>query len=290
MDYPKTQPKLTTRDLILRLHSWFLSHRFQLKKWWVILILSVDILLIVYISTSFLVLATQSSRLNRGLINTALSLSPPAVLVTETPSELSVNSAVALVQSANQTDFIARVDNANSNWAAEFAYHFELNSGQLNSDWSGTKSGTGLILPEQSVFLSSVGEPVSVSSAAQAKLVIDQRTWRRVSDRSRLDNIRFNVTDIVYEPNVSVPNSSTRVSRVTAQITNRSLYGFWTVDVPVVLLIGDKPAAIKHLTLRSFRPSETRTVEAQWFGNLPTQASVDIRPAVDIFDEQNYMN
>ena len=60
--------------------------------------------------------------------------------------------------------------------------------------------------------------------------------------------------------------------------------------MPVVLLVGDKQVAMKQVTLRNMRPGETKSIEAQWFGDQPVQATADIRPQVDIFDDQNYMN
>ena len=290
MDYPTAPIKLTARDLILRLHSWFLSHRFQLRKWWVILILSFDILLTVYVATSLLFLATQSSRLNRGLLNSARALSPPSVLVTEQPTDLTVPVTVVVPQSNGQADFIARVDNSNQNWAAVINYHFGLTTGQLTADWTGTEPKTATILPGQTAYFSMLGAAVAVAASATGEFTIDQLTWRRLSDHSQLANIAFEVSETVYEPNVTVPNSSTQLARVTAQVTNRSLYGFWTINVPVVLLVGDKPVAMKQVTLRNMRPGETKSIEAQWFGDQPVQATADIRPQVDIFDDQNYMN
>lgn len=254
-----------------------------------ILILSVDILLIVYVATSLLVLATQSSRLNHGLLNLAQSLGSPPILSTEQPKDLAVPVTVVVPQANNQADFIARVDNSNQDWAAVVNFHFKIITGQLTEDWTGTEPKTATILPGQPAYLSSLGAAVAVAASATAELSIDQLTWRRLPDQSRLQDITFEVSDTVYEPNVTVPNSSASLSRVTAQVTNRSLYGFWTLNVPVVLLVGDKPVAMKLITLRSVQPNETRSVEAQWFDNLPAQATADIRPRVDIFDDQNYM-
>jgi len=120
--------------------------------------------------------------------------------------------------------------------------------------------------------------------------VFDDIRWVRVTDRARLDNTVFRVENLVVEPAAITPNTAKTFARISADIVNTSLYGYWQVDIPVVVLQNQMPVAIQNLILRSFAPGERRTITAQWLERLPAQSTADIQPVVDITDTANYMN
>jgi hypothetical protein len=278
---PPSPSTFTARDIALRFHSWFLAHRVQLKKWWVILILAVDIVLILTILVSLFSYFAQNGRYERLMLGMAKGIEPAPILREQKAQALVIQPGVVLAHDEVQ-DIVALVANTNADWLNRLQYHFEV-------DGQSTDSTSAVLLPNQTRYLASLNQSLEVNSAT-ATLVIEKNKWSRLVDRTRFTETSFLAENIVFEPAAVAPNTGRTFARVSADVVNNSLYGYWAVDVPVIVLDQGAPVAVQFLTLRAFRPGERRTISAQWFDRLPSQATASIQPTVDILDEENYMN
>lgn len=247
-------------------------------------ILIADTGLVVYSIVSLLFFFALAGKYDRQIVKSAVALSPPQAVREVSVQDLEILNSNYLVNSSGKTDFISLVSNPNSDWWAKITYHFNL-SGE-SSDSEEIK-----ILPGQSLYLILAGQSITpTSNTDQAELVLENISWQRILDRVKLNNFQFDVSDVVYESNVVVPNSSQTFSRVTGQISNRSLFGYWSVDIQIILLKGNQPVALKQILLRQFIAGETQSINAQWFDALPSPLEIIVQPVVDIFDDSNYMN
>jgi hypothetical protein len=270
-------------DISIRLHSWFLEHRFQLRKWWVILILSADTLLIVYLVIAILMSSIQNPAYDRMVVRMAEVVAPSEAVTSIQTVPLETRTAAALPNGSGTTDCVGFVINPNSDWLAHITYHFEFSG-------TTTAAQSASVFPNQSRYVSSLGQTGTVPTSTDATIVLETVSWERVLDRTMIENTRFDVIGTTYQPSVIVPNSPQRFAQVQATVKNSSLYGFWTITIPIVLLQGDHPVAVQEVVLRGFRPGESRPISAQWFTTLPEQLTVDIRPQVDITDQGNIMS
>lgn len=278
---PPITPISGLPDLSLRLHEWFLTHRSQLVKWWVIAILALDAAIIGFVLVSLLSFYIQNPKYERLAVGLAQSLEPAPALREQAKTAPDVVWAGA-VKNQDATDFVALVRNDNETWTARLKYHFVAGA-------SVSESRTATLPPNQSAYVFALGQPVNADNNAKPDLVIDQADWTRVIDRNLIDNTAFRVENVVVEPSAVAPNSGASFARVSADVVNDSLYGFWVVDVPVVLLQGETPVAVRSVTLRAVRAGEKRAISAEWFTQLPSTTAADIRPVVDLTDEQNFM-
>ncbi len=278
---PSASGGFSTRDIPLRLHSWFLAHRFQLKKWWVVLILAIDIALLGVIIVGLLSFFLQSGKYERLALNMAKGLEPASLLREQRILPLE-DGAVTVLSHDEVSDYLASITNPNEDWLSHIEYHFDIAGVE-------TSARSATILPGQTRYLMSLNESIGKGSG-QASLIVDSSTWSRLIDRTRLEGSSFTVENLSFEPAAVAPNTGQTYARVSADVVNSSLYGYWDVEVPIVVLSLGRPVAAQVVTLRAFQSGERRTLSAQWFERMPSDATVTIQPTVDISDEENYMN
>lgn len=281
-DLPPKTAVFSLGDATLRFHQWFLGHRSQLVKWWVIMILLLDAGILFFNVGSLTVYFSQNNRYEVLSVSMARNLKPAQALADLNAIEPEI-IRVAAIPNQDKVDFVAQVKNKNADWTAKLTYHFTVGP-------SSSETASGFIMPGQTRYLAILAQPMIDAAGNPPECVFDDLQWVRVTDRERLENTVFKVENVVIEPAAITPNTAKTFSRISAEIVNASLYGYWQVDIPVVVLENQIPVAIQNLVLRSFAPGERRTISAQWLNRLPSQSTADIQPVVDITDEANYMN
>ena len=281
-EMPQKTMTFSLGDTTLRFHQWYLAHRQQLVKWWVILILVLDAGILFYNIGSLLIFFSQNNRYETLAMDLARNLRPAQVLAEQSVVQPEV-VRTSVIPNQDRSDYLAQVKNSNTDWIAKLTFHFEVGT-------TSTEAASGFVLPGQTRYLALLGQAAADPNGGQAKCVFDDIRWVRVTDRARLDNTVFRVENLVVEPAAITPNTAKTFARISADIVNTSLYGYWQVDIPVVVLQNQMPVAIQNLILRSFAPGERRTITAQWLERLPAQSTADIQPVVDITDTANYMN
>ncbi|USN53165.1 MAG: hypothetical protein H6760_03245 [Candidatus Nomurabacteria bacterium] len=281
-DYPSSGFRFN--DLPLRLREWFLVHRFQLRKWWVLAILVADTLLFAFVITSVFLYLVQGRGIERGFVERAQALTAPSALSDVAPETLVIDDVTLLSAANDGVDLVTKIENPNTTWVASITSTF-------SDGVSSTATQTTRLAPGQSSYVYRLAEDWQGSrDSKKVQFQVISLTWQRLSDIQLLENIGFTVSDVSYTATVTVPNSGQTFARVTANIQNDSLYGFWSVRVPVVLLQNSTPIALTTVLLRSFEAGTTKSIDAQWFRSLPSSVTVEVLPEVDIFDQQNYMN
>lgn len=270
-------------DIWLKISYWSLSHKNDLRKWWVIILLAFDIFVAVFIVTNLIIYFISISgggRLMAQIIDNQKgyqeyrAVSGPRALEIAEPELISLGS--------NQYDLIVKVNNPNKNWAAKgVKYKFVINSKE-------TDLLENFILPEEEKFLAafSVTSPSSTSYKVGFEMV--EVNWQRIKDLRKYPETNFEVEGVEYA-SISVPDKKITIGQVNASVMNDSVYNFWRVDFVAVLYAGNRVVGINKIIVDELKSFEKRNIEFRT-PNAPASVSkVLIYPDVNLLDSDNFM-
>ncbi|MDO8581774.1 MAG: hypothetical protein Q7S16_02770, partial [bacterium] len=124
---------------------------------------------------------------------------------------------------------------------------------------------------------------LGVESARNPQLLITSVQWKRILgwDERRSTMLDLPVTDIAVAP---IANDTRGGAAVTFVLTNNTTYGFWAIDVPIVLLQGSRVVGANAIRLENVESAERRPIIFQWFGAPTNATSVRVSPQVNILD------
>jgi hypothetical protein len=197
-------------------------------------------------------------------------------------SEVSVFTATE-----GRRDMLVEITNPNDMWAARFTYRFNL-GGEL------TPERTGYVLPNSQRYLTEHGF-VPTNAAQTARLAIENIEWLRVTPAQVGDSyenyaarrLDFAFDEITYESGVELGESEIGQTRFI--MNNHSPYGYWGVDLTVILYRADRPVGVTTITEREILPGESRNISISWPDNITGVSRTEIRASVDILDPDSFL-
>lgn len=269
-----------SQDLYLRVQYWWVNHKLELRRWWVFSLLIFDALLLLLAAVFLFVTTTGSSKLSQQVTDGAAALVQP-VHITARPSAIIVEAQWGVRNENGSTDFLARIANPNTEWyAPEITLSFAVNGSPIE------ETMTTYLMPGETrhVFFNRMGV-LAPGSRVTAK--VEETAWERPPSLFASDNTSFSVSDTVFTPLSIISGEQKDATRVTAVVTNESIYGFWAVPVTVIIFRSDEPVAVDEQTIRQIAPFGTATVTSQWLQRIPQGGDIVVEPHVNAFDEEN---
>jgi len=265
--------------LWLKINYFGISHRSDIKKWWVMILLAVDVFIIIFIVTNLIVYLLNLTRGQQLIISIASSpLDYRTARTQRTPQPLITTSTAALAAGDGTYDVVAKVQNTNRSWAAErVSYVFSIGGQE-------TESATDFIMPGAEKYLTALGARSTTAAASSAvSLTIQDVQWKRVDSAEKLPPVDFAIDEITYSPLVSPDGSS--AYRVTAEVTNRGYDSFW--QTRFIVLLGDRLVGINYVYFDQFKTRETMFLSAQWESVSGTVSNVAIVPDINVLNADN---
>lgn len=198
-----------------------------------------------------------------------------------------VEDARVLARDTDSYDLYSIIENPNDEWYATFDYYFDTGS-------QTTPVAQGSLMPGETRYL--LGLDVDADSRpAGAEVMIEDVVWERV-DRHAIENTAefllnhndFTVSDSAYAVDVALSEDS--VGRSTFTITNETAYSYVNPTFTVLLKKSGVLVAINQVSLSQFVTGESRPISVHWFGTVPTNATVEVLPTINYFDEDEYMS
>ncbi|MFA6271692.1 MAG: hypothetical protein WC693_01105 [Patescibacteria group bacterium] len=272
-------------DKQLKISIWWVTHRYQLKKWWVIVLAVADLLVFLYILFASIVLlytwnkyVAIPSQISQSYINFT------AYQQANAPQNIQVVSTVMVpVPGQTQTyHLVADVKNPNAKWmAGNLQYHFVLDGVDLDT-------GDTFLLPQEERFIFKYSVK-STSQKPTAQLVIDNPGWKRIEFPLEKPALNFEINDakVDYLPIQGERGTYTSFStRVSANIKNNTVYNFWQVNFQVVLFSGDRPVAINEIKFDRFGALASKELGISWSDEYRSITNVKIVPEVNAYDPE----
>jgi hypothetical protein len=209
-------------------------------------------------------------------------------LTSNRPQSVQVKNVDVFQSTDGRLDMVVAVHNPNPQLAAEFTYRFNV-SGEL------TTSRSGFLLPGESTYLGEFGFAQSKPGGKTAVLTVDDLKWKRVDpaevggDYATWLERRnaFRITNVANTQDVEI--SGKKFFRTTFQFENPTAYGYWNVDLYVILKRSDAPVAANKITLQRVASGDKRTVTLDWFETLPSITDTEIIPVVNFLEPAAYL-
>lgn len=271
-------------DKQLKIGLWWVTHKHQLKRWWVRIFVVADVLLFLYLLFNVVLILFTWTRFNNLPYQIAQQLVDfKSYQRANAPQNIQVVSTkiIPVVGKTNTYHLLAELKNPNQKWAApSLVYHFILDGNNLEEKKS-------FILPQEEHFVIQYNvESDNVRPTSQ--FFIDDLNWRRVERPEDIPTLNFEIsnTEISLIPLLAEERttSSSYSTRVTAEIRNNSVYNFWQVRFLVLLYRGTEPVAVNELTLEKFLAQETKDLAVSWKEAYPGISKVTIVPEVNVLD------
>jgi hypothetical protein len=273
-----TKPK---GDFQLAIGYWIVSHRDQLKKWWAISLLAFITVTAVGTIVFLIVFFGTLPRTDRLVSQAAASLTSFELPSGLSPRALEVTDAISLRRSATVIDVMATVKNPNINWAAQLlTVHFTVN---------------GTAQPGQQLFLNQdttrpviqLNIPLAEVNQPTVSLTVDEIEWARANEAA-LPAAQFSFTDVKLVPTtVTIAGQARSTISVETKATNKSVYNYYRVIVPIVLKNGDTVVALDQKTIERWPTLQTKTIITTWPYAIAAANTVEITPQVSRFDLTN---
>jgi hypothetical protein len=277
--------KFNFKDFYLRILYWFVSYKKEFKKWWIIAITTLDILMIVYVATSILIYISETPRYNKMIVSLSENFINNEYRIQSQPKEITIEETRAIPISLNKYDLVAKIKNSNKNWGIKkFKYRFIL-------DGTEKEEKESFILPDEEKYLFHFGVNYSGTKPPQkVEVKLSDIEWQRISDKKVINNLAFESSNIKFTSStVTNTNQPSGASHLTANIKNKSIYDFWEVGVPVILIYNNKVVGINYTTLRKFISFEEQPIDVSWLYSIPENSEILIKTEVNIFDLENFM-
>ncbi len=202
------------------------------------------------------------------------------------PKPLVTQASISLVSGEGRYDIIAKVSNPNHRWWLEVDYRF---TGSGGSD----KVYTDYVLPTDTRYIYVLG--TKADRKPSASLEIADLHWRRVDGHVvrpdyltwATERLNFNITNPEFIASDSV--SALPVSRARFTVENDTAFSYVAVPFFVTLMSGSRVVGVNRVVATRLLSGETREMEASWFHDLPNVTRVEVKPEINIFDEEVYL-
>lgn len=256
-------------DLVLRISYWLAVHRDQLRTWWAISILSVDVILLIVFVVSFAAYSFGTPSTVRSVAAMSATLVPPQVRLRISPAPLEVGSPVAIAVGTDKYDLAAPVKNPNEHFLArEVRFRFRLGDE--------VREGTTTVWPGQQSYFLVANAVVRQAVNRKPEFEVLDVVWQRPEDRTIFSALPFTDREFSLNPVAGLPGGLG--TKFSVQLKNSSVYNLRQATFLVAVERQGVPVAVGNVQLESFLSFQERLVEYTWQLPVPVDGTSRIIP------------
>jgi len=178
---------------------------------------------------------------------------------------------------------VAEVENDNQQWIiTSLVGQFDL-AGQ-------PVTVQGFLMPQQKKYFLALRQQ-STQSVLTTSFTIKNATWRRVkpAERDRLNLInQLSFENINFIP-AAVANNKATPPQVEFNAINHSAYGYWQVNVQVILYQGGGVVDAYVFPITNLMTGQSRTVTFNLIHNINFVSQIVVVPDVNFFDDSIFI-
>lgn len=217
------------------------------------------------------------------------ALIPVQVQEALAPKDLALTTPIVLQTTENRLNIISSVENPNPQWYATLSFHFDL--GGIPSPTQST-----VILPSSSRWIGEFGYTPS-STSRTAELKVDSLVWNRIRPDMVEQNYeafaqkRLSLTakNIAFVPEKRSATGTVEQAHTTFTLSNPSGFGFWSVDLVILLQSQGRPVTTARLVVENVKPGEERPISIDWTESVGGINQTLVAPYVNILDQEIYL-
>lgn len=276
---------LTDRELGFA--SWWIRHQPLLRRIGygalIALVAGFWIYVLWSLTDAFLLSRTREMQIPQRIAENQLAQSG---LVNTAPEPIQSTSVLRFSNTDNRQDFVAQLANPNAQWWAEFTYHFRVGD-------ETTPDRKAFILPSSQRYVTEIGW--NGSKVNEPALEVSSVTWKRVDplqvqrdyETFASARLRFEAVDPSYASNLTIGTKT--IGQSFFSLSNASAFGYWSVDLTVLLMRQGVPIAVTTLRQEQLRPGERRPLVINWFDNPTGVTETVVQTNVNILDPNSYL-
>ena len=271
-----------------RFSLWWVEHRIQLKRNGIILFVVCDVLVLLFVFWNLIdayALKYDAEQLAVTSLTQENQDALHAYTVARAAEPLTFIDASVFLSADNQYDFYTELTNPNADWWAEFQYTFTFSGGE-------TSVKSGFILPNEQKPVVELAF-ASTTPVESAQLTIQNVTWHRVDHhliadykKWSTDRLRLEIQNPVFSQDTTI--AAHTLSRSVFTVKNNSPYSYYRPVFYLLLKQGSRIAAVNRTSLASLDADSKQDVVVNWFGVVPSNATVEVIPEINIFDPGVY--
>jgi hypothetical protein len=271
----------------LRLATWYVKHKDQLRAIFVICFFILDVALIGYGFWGWAEYAILGYRQDHVMhANQVVEVEDYTVQhVRYAARDLQFASPEMYESGINRYDFVMDVQNSNEKWVAEITYQFVFGGGM-------TESKTMTVMPgvRQPLAVFGVQSAITPSGVRFQPLHIK---WKSVDPHIVSDPTNylakrnnFVIGDVEFSFS---SDEDTGGHQVVFDVTNDTVFSYWSPQFLVEFRDGDKREGLFFITIDEFESGQTSIVQIQSFAENLYVSNVVLHPLINFFDASEYM-
>lgn len=261
-------------DFGLKLNYWYLTNREHLRKWWVLVLLALDIFLLAATLTQGALLLFRFRDTSDVVGTVAASTQDVAQAEARVkPTTLVQGSAVVTPRGNQRYDFSLRLENPNTTWHAVVDVQFVSGSLQLTP--------VRVVLPPKTVRYA-LALNVQSESVPQATSRLESTTWTRLTPAEAAETFDVRATGITIGVRTLVTgdNQQRTVTQVTGVLQNSTLEAFEAIRIPVILTRGNATVGVGSTIISRIEAESSVPFSVEWNTVIPNVEKADVIPEV----------
>lgn len=267
----------TLSDLGLKLNYWYLTNRQQLRKWWVLVLMAVDVFLLALFLTQGLLLAFRF----RDSANVVATIAASTVSVGQAqakiaPAAIAAGAVATTPHSQSRYDFSSRLENTNATWSAVVTVQF---SGGLKP-----LTPVVVILPPKSVrYAMALNVEVPANAGApNGTMNITDVAWTRLTPAEAAEKIDVSAANVTtgLRTLVTGENQQRTVTQVTGTIVNRAFVALEGLRVSVVLTQNGATVGVGSTIISRINAEQSLPFSVEWDTVIAGVQQADVYPEV----------
>ncbi len=273
-------------DKQLRYAKWYLKHKNQIHRGFVLVLIFLDVILItIIVSQAIFYFGSKEEHLKnmQGLTENRIDFLSfrqhfaPQPIVTDSLVVIRPDSK------KSQYDFITTVFNPNPDWRATIEYYFL-------SDELEIFKGSNFINPEERKYFFTLGTQV-VSEVNDIQFLISKISWRRMRQPQKdllsiLNQLKIEDIGLEY---LQAENESLILPQISFKAKNNSIYDFWETRFVIALENNLNLVGLNVLSTNSWRANEEKNLIFVW-PLIPAFTHIEIKTEIDVFNPKVFIS
>ncbi len=269
-------------DRQLSFSYWWFSHKKLLRKIIVFVLLGINVVLYVYTIVFLINYLANLNKYDSWPSKTITgSVDWKSVHQLIKPDNILIKESEAIIVSPGIFDVLTWIENPNEQWYVSSASYTLRFAGNITA-----KKNVYLLPGEKSLLFEQNLSSTDIDAATEkVHIVFEDIDWQLVKEAQnyQLPDFAFSNTKIE-----ALTNQITK-TRITADITNRSLSGYRNVSVIAVVREGGLPIAINSTTTPDLRLNETRQIDIRFIKSFSETAEVELYAFTDNLNNSNIL-
>lgn len=265
-------------DLQLSIGYWIVSHKQTLRTWWGVSSMIIIAACLLWTVFFFSLFFSQERKLTSMFLQTVAATGEYTASSFK-PKDLIISPVNIIARDNQHVDLVTDLANTNLVWGAEaLTVHFVVD---------------GVSSIPQHLFLNQdstrpvvqINALIKTSPAVKAELVIDEVQWARATDAA-LPAATFTINNLKIDPS-TVSGQALPSVTIRADVMNQSVYNFYRVDIPIVLLSGTQIVGAGYVTRPQWATLTSQEISLTLAYPVNNVTTVRIEPQVSRFDYGN---